>query len=203
MVMVATGATQKGNCTMEYQRHAIEEAELLLPPPARWLRGQGREKLRYPDAVRQAVDRAAASVWEHIAPVFRPLITARLGGLWLKAGPCTRLETLGPRIVLAVTDDSRLPELYPHLRYTVGHLMAYALLGELAAIGARASRRTGAAPSLWQGAASALWDLVLQGGPWHTPGVAHAATGAMAKALLAAWGLPDPGEIRPRRGQPV
>jgi hypothetical protein len=179
---------------MEYQRLTNEEAELLFPPPARWIRYQGRERLRYPDAVRQAVNRAAASAWEHIPPIFRPVIRDRLDALWLKAGQCTRWETLGPRIVLVVNDDSCLPELYPWLRYAVAHLMTYALLVEIAANAAGADRRAGATPSLWQGAAAALGSLVLQGG---------AGTSAMAKALLAVWGLHDPGEIRPRRGQAV
>lgn len=37
---------------MEHQRLANKEAELLLPPLARYLRYQGKEELRYPDAVR-------------------------------------------------------------------------------------------------------------------------------------------------------
>jgi hypothetical protein len=188
---------------MEYWRLAHEEAELLLPPPARWLRCQGRGKLCNPEAVRHAVDRAAASVWEHIPPVFRPFIRARLDGLWLKAGQRTRWEILGPRIVLAVNDDTRLPELYPRLRFTVGHLMAYALLVELAASAAKADRRRGTVPFRRRGRASARWYLGLQEGPGRTPGVEQAATSAMAKAILAAWGLPDPGEIRRRRGQAV
>ena len=100
--------------------------------------------------MRRAVDRAAVSAWEHAPPVFRPFITARLDCLWLKAGQRLRWEILGLRIVLAVTDESRLREWYPQLRYTVGHLMAYAL-----------------------------------------------------KVELAAWGLPEPGQNRRRRGQAV
>ena len=108
---------------------------------------------------------------------------------------------LGPRIVLAVTDESRLPEWYPQLRYTVGHLMAYALQVELAAIAAGADRRTGAVPPLWQGAAAARWYLGLQEGPGHTPGSEQAATSAMAKAILAAWGIPEPGQ-NPAQARP-
>ena len=67
--------------------------------------------------------------------MFRPFITARLDCLWLKAGPRLRWEILGPQILLAVTDESRLREWYSQLRYTVGHLMAYALQVELAALG--------------------------------------------------------------------
>lgn len=104
--------------------------------------------------------------------------------------------------MLALTDESRLPEGYPRLRYTVGHLMAYALQVELAAIAAGADRRTGAVPPLWQGAAAARWFFGLQEGPEHTPGAELAATSAMAKAILAAWGINDPDQIRRRRGRP-
>ena len=176
---------------------------LWFSPPARWFRYQGKEELRHPDAIRHVVDRAAASAWEHIPSVFRPFIAARMGCLWLKAGQRLQWEMLGPRIVLAVTNESRLPEWYPRLRYTVGHLMAYALQVELAAIAAGADRRTGAVPPLWQEAAAARWYLGLQKGPGPTPGADLAATSAMAKAILAAWGLPEPGQIRHRRGQAV
>jgi hypothetical protein len=58
-------------------------------------------------------------------------------------------------------------------------------------------------PFRWRGRASARWYLSLQEGPGHTPRGEQAATSAMAKAILAAWGLPEPGQNRRRRGQAV
>ena len=187
---------------MKHDLFTKTEGGLWLPPPAQWHRYQGKEELRHPDAIRRAVDRAAASAWEHIPPVFRPFIAARLDRIFLKAGPRLQMEMLGPRIVLAVTDESRLPEWYPQLRYTVGYLMAYAFQVELAAIAAGADRRTGAVPPLWQGAAAAQWYLGLQDLPGRTPGAERAITSGMAEAILAAWGIHDPDQIRRRRGRP-
>lgn len=151
---------------MEQKRLISREGGLWVPPPARWFRYQGKEQLRHPNAIRHVVDRAAASAWEHVPSVFRPFIAARLDCLWLKAGQRLRWEMLGPRIVLAVTSESRLPEWYPQLRYTVGHLMAYALQVELAAIAAGADRRTGAVPPLWQDAAWPEVEILLG---WRPP----------------------------------
>jgi hypothetical protein len=95
---------------MTHQGFASREGDFWLPPSVRWQRYQGKERLIYPDAVRHAVDRAAVSAWEHIPAVFQPFIAARLNRILLKAGPRLRMEMLGPRIVLAVTDESRLPE---------------------------------------------------------------------------------------------
>ena len=72
---------------MKHHMFTQTEGGLWLPPPARWHRYQGKERLIHPDAIRHAVDRAAVSAWEHIPAVFRPFIAARLDRLWLKAGP--------------------------------------------------------------------------------------------------------------------
>ena len=183
---------------MDYHRLANTEAELWHPPPARWLRYQGKQELRHPDAVRHAVDRAAASAWEHIPPVFRPFIADRLACLGLKAGRRTQWRSWGRGSSSRVADDSVLPEGYPRLRSTVGYMMAYALLVELAAIAAGADRCTGAVPFRWQGVAAARWYLRLQERPGHPRERAggHQRHGEGDPRRL---GIADPDQIRHRR----
>jgi hypothetical protein len=110
---------------------------------------------------------------------------------------CTILtwESCGKRLVLSVTEDSGRPDWYPLLRFTAGHLMAYAFLVELAAVAAGADTHTGSVPIYRQGAPAAQWFLALQEQPWDQTGAAIASTRAMAKEILAAWGLCEPEEI--------
>ena len=166
------------------------------PPPARWHESPDRSTLRHPAAIKQIAQMAVRSVWEsHVPPWCRPFITARLKWVWLQAGSELTWEHCGKRLILSVTEDSGARDWYQVLRFTVGHMMAYALLAELAAIAAGADTHTGSVPIYRQGAPAAQWFLALQERSWDQTGAAVASTRAMAKEVLAAWGLCEPAAI--------
>ena len=184
---------------MDYHRLANTEAELWHPPPARWLRYQGKQELRHPDAVRHAVDRAAASAWEHIPPVFRPFIADRLACLGPQGRPAHAVEVLGPRIVLAGGGRQRLAR-------GVSPATLHRRLHDGVRPPGRARRHRGGSGPVHgcraipvAGVAAARGGISACRSGRDTPGSEQAATSAMAKAILAAWGIADPDQIRHRR----